>query len=146
MLALCYTCPGFPRHSLISLRQLCLLHVQSIPQPRLPGETTFTQLSSLQSSKKKAARQWARNVNRCVIKKGCHLKSCHGSHYKGIHTAQSSAHLNLKRLTLLSAGNDMKQGEISCTADGTINENNYFGGVWHHLSKQAHPVTSNSIP
>lgn len=81
-----------------------------------------------------------------VRHKGCHLKSCHGSHYKGIHTAQSSAHLNLKRLTLLSAGNDMKQGEISCTADGTINENNYFGGVWHHLSKHFYPVTSNSIP
>ena len=69
----------------------------------------------LQSSKKKAARQWAN------IKKGCHLKSCHGSHYKGIQL-QSSGHLNLKRLTLPSAGNDMQQGEISCTAGRTINE------------------------
>lgn len=36
-------------------------------------------------------------------------------------TAQSSARLNLKRLTLPSAGNDVQQGEISCTAGRTIN-------------------------
>lgn len=74
------------------------------------------------------------------------LKKLSWKSLQGHTTAQSSAHLNLKRLTLPSAGNDMPQGEISCTAGRTINENNYFGGVWHHLSKQAHPVTSNSIP
>lgn len=36
-------------------------------------------------------------------------------------TAQSSAHLNLKRLTLPSASNDVQQGEISCTAGRTTN-------------------------
>lgn len=87
-----------------------------------------------------------KNLEQVCHKKRMPLKKLSWKSLQGHTTAQSSAHLNLKRLTLPSAGNDMPQGEISCTAGRTINENNYFGGVWHHLSKQAHPVTSNPIP